>query len=40
LGADRLVGLNAATGINDDIVLVQSNDQLKSYIIKGGNACP
>lgn len=40
LGADRLVGLNAATGTNDDIVLVQSNDQLKSYIIKGGNACP
>jgi prepilin-type N-terminal cleavage/methylation domain-containing protein len=40
LGADRLVGLNAATGTNDDIVLVQGNDQLKSYIIKGGNACP
>jgi prepilin-type N-terminal cleavage/methylation domain-containing protein len=40
LGADRLVGLNAATGTNDDIVLAQSNDQLKSYIIKGGNACP
>ena len=40
LGSDRLVGLNAATGTNDDIVLTQSNDQLKSYIIKGGTACP
>jgi prepilin-type N-terminal cleavage/methylation domain-containing protein len=40
LGADRIVGMNAATGTNDDIVLIQSNDQLKSYIVKGGNACP
>ena len=40
LGADRLGGMNAATGTNDDIVLVQSNDQLKSYIVKGGTACP
>jgi prepilin-type N-terminal cleavage/methylation domain-containing protein len=39
-GADRIAGLNAATGIDDDIVLTQSNDQLKSYIVKGGTPCP
>ena len=40
LGPDRSVGMNAATGINDDISLVQSNNQLKSDIIKGGSPCP
>ena len=40
LRPDRSVGMNAATGINDDISLVQSNDQLKSDIIKGGSPCP
>ena len=40
LGSDRMIGMNAATGSNDDIVVIQSNDQLKSYIVKGGAACP
>ena len=39
-GADRMAGLNAATGVDDDIVLTQSNDQLKSYIVKSGTLCP
>jgi prepilin-type N-terminal cleavage/methylation domain-containing protein len=38
-GPDLVAGVHPISGVNDDIALTQSNDQLKSYIIKGGGAC-
>ncbi|MGH9196917.1 MAG: hypothetical protein ACRD1T_14395, partial [Acidimicrobiia bacterium] len=40
LGVDQVGGINPNTGQNDDIVVTQNNDQIKSVILSQGKPCP